>query len=243
MISEEDLVQECYHTPVFDPESSSNTEYEDDFALDSGAGRHMTKQKEYLSKFRKLHTPLRLRVPDDRILLATHVGQMKIKVVSRHNIEREMILEEVYYVPNFHINLLSEDRLTCEDKFQILFTSQYADVINVESGEVWFSAAKQNSIKWVPMIIKGTGFENSLSCTDNPSPLSKNSSLCSHISPVLCESPSQSSAPAIVTQINALDARKFCEFVFGADSDAIVAATNVVQPPTKIDEIAISVAS
>ena len=72
----------------------------------------MTYRKAYLRKILKLNNPLRVHIPDGRILQATHIGQMKIKVVSRHNIERQMILEDVYYVPGFHVNLLPEARLT-----------------------------------------------------------------------------------------------------------------------------------
>ena len=83
-------------------------------------------------------------------LQATHIGDMWVEVKSRFDDEPHFIeLKQVLFVPKLTCDLLSEERITRSEKFAITFYHEYADVFDLESGEVLFSAERRNGMKYV----------------------------------------------------------------------------------------------
>ena len=58
---EEDWNEPCLNAFIIPPINNEEYVFEDEFVLDSGAGRHLTNEKKYLRKIRTLSSPLRVR--------------------------------------------------------------------------------------------------------------------------------------------------------------------------------------
>nr|XP_043615690.1 uncharacterized protein LOC122587575 [Erigeron canadensis] len=76
---------------------------EKDWVTDSGATDHMIPHLHLLESIRILHVPIKVKLPDGNIKLVTKVGQVKIN--------SSLTLTDVFYVPEFQINLLSVGQL------------------------------------------------------------------------------------------------------------------------------------
>ena len=92
--------------------------------LDSGCTDHIVKSDNYFEKFTILKNPVNVKLPDGKLLKATKIGNMKIKVKNYYS-EKQIVLSNVYYVEGIKQNLLSPSTV-----YNILlFTSQYIAII------------------------------------------------------------------------------------------------------------------
>lgn len=120
------------------------------FLLDTGAFQHMTSNKSYLNAVTKLETPKRLNSAiRDATLEATHTGEMLITVSNKFGETREVLLQEVLFVPELDEDLLSENAITRSGQFQIRFSRDYADIVDTYTDEITFSAERQGDAKFV----------------------------------------------------------------------------------------------
>lgn len=120
------------------------------FMVDSGAYRHMTSRKELLNKVRQLAVPQQLDCASKGApLAATHVGEMLVELENRYGETNIMLLMDVLYVPDLEQDLLSENVITKSGQYEITFTKNFADIIDVETDEIAFSAFRKGDAKYV----------------------------------------------------------------------------------------------
>lgn len=120
------------------------------FLLDTGAFKHMSSKLKLLNKVHKLPTPQRLNCASRNAPLeATHVGEMLLEVRNRFGELTTIFLEEVLYVPLLDVDLLSENKITESGKFEIRITQNFADIVEMKTGEITFSATREGDAKYV----------------------------------------------------------------------------------------------
>ena len=78
----------------------------DSWYLDSGASKHMSSRKEWFNNYREFDEPVRVRLGDDSVVFGLGKGTIYIHAHTLKNVKR-CHLEEVLYVPNLKMNLLS----------------------------------------------------------------------------------------------------------------------------------------
>ncbi len=122
------------------------------FLLDSGAYNHLVTSSEYLANEQPVVNVNIQCAHEQQKMQATGRGDMSIAVVNRFSNVSEIRLRNVFVVPGLHENLLSEDRIT-EQGYNILFTRNYADIIEPESQAVIFSGKRVGRAKFVKFII------------------------------------------------------------------------------------------
>ena len=74
--------------------------------IDSGCTDHIVKSDNYFEKFTILKNAVNVKLPDGKLLKATKIGNMKIKVKNYYS-EKQIVLSNLYYVEGIKQNLLS----------------------------------------------------------------------------------------------------------------------------------------
>src|SRR5258706_13249176 len=80
------------------------------FYIDSGASAHLVPTKCGLRNYVKFDSPVEIAAANNRKILAYGSGTVRM-AVSVGGVEREADLEDVYYVPDVHVRLLSMGKL------------------------------------------------------------------------------------------------------------------------------------
>lgn len=134
-------------TAQFEDEHAPSTAV---FMLDSGASNHMCANLREMNNVVALPEPVQITTASTNApLVATHAGEMLIEVANRYNEGMEIILRDVFYVPNLPVNLLSENRITQSGRFAIHFLQDYADIVDTDTKEIAFTAVREGHAKFV----------------------------------------------------------------------------------------------
>ncbi len=75
--------------------------------VDSGASRHMTREKELLTDYREFEKPEKVGLGDGRTVEAMGVGNVHVRMVFKVSEPKRAVLHQVLYVPKLACNLLS----------------------------------------------------------------------------------------------------------------------------------------
>lgn len=120
------------------------------FLLDTGAFKHMSSKINMMNRVSKLPEPQQLQCASRNAPLeATHAGEMLLEVRNRFGETSLIFLEEVLFVPLLDVDLLSENKITESGRYEIRITQNFADIIEVQSGEITFSAKCEGDAKYV----------------------------------------------------------------------------------------------
>jgi hypothetical protein len=108
--------------------------------VDSGASNHLCSRKDWFATFKSI-PPQDIHLADNRVIVATGVGsvQVKLKVNAR---EEDGVFQEVLYVPGLRGNLLSVDKISAQN-FQVNFNSRGC-VIRNQSGRTVAVATRES---------------------------------------------------------------------------------------------------
>ena len=131
---------------------SSNVEEE--MAMDSGAQKHMINKLEYLQNAIELKVPIPVSCAGNQVLSATHIGKIKATVKNKFGKPSPIELINVLYVPGLRFNLMSEDRITQYDEYNLIFSAKFVDVIDMSTNDIVFSGFTRNNMKWIPIQIR-----------------------------------------------------------------------------------------
>ena len=83
----------------------------DEWWIDSGASQHMTFDKNVIRKYVTFKDPLKVKLADNRILLASGKGDLHASVYDGSE-KVELLLSDVLYVPKIQNKLLSLPAMT-----------------------------------------------------------------------------------------------------------------------------------
>lgn len=119
--------------------------------LDSGDTDHICTSDKYLINKVELETPVNVRVGDGRPLKSTKKGSIKTYFYAGDQYS-EILINNVYYVPDMRRNLLSVGRITDEGK-KLTYEGNYAEIYN-KQGRLLAKAQKINRLYYV------TSFQN-----------------------------------------------------------------------------------
>ena len=112
-----------------------------------------------LSYFENVTAPsnlVKIRCADNLTLFGTHSGCVRLNVKSRNDDTSTIVLNNALYVPGLTCALLSEDCIACNDAYNITFSANFVDIIDVKTGQIVFSGCKHDRMKWVPVQIVKT---------------------------------------------------------------------------------------
>ena len=98
-----DVVQEVHEVEDFKPNRRESTEK---WLTDSGASLHLTNDATYM-KNRK-NVVVKVCVSNGDTVVAKIRGDIELKIPKG----RTMVLQDVFYVPNLHCNLILTNRIT-----------------------------------------------------------------------------------------------------------------------------------
>lgn len=106
-----------------------NTERQNvlNWLLDSGCTDHIVRSDRYFENFVMLRDPVDVKLPDNKSLKATKVGNVKIEIRNKYN-KKQIDLKNVYYVEGIKQNLLSFSRIT--EKAKIIARYDKAKIYN-----------------------------------------------------------------------------------------------------------------
>lgn len=118
--------------------------------LDGGADRHMVNELHRLHTVVVLKKPIIIDCANQTVpsLLATHSGDLKLEIKSRHGTFTEIVLKDVLYVPNLARHLISAELIVESERYRIDYRSQWADIIESETNEVVCTAFTDNRAKY-----------------------------------------------------------------------------------------------
>ncbi|KAK9726907.1 hypothetical protein RND81_05G244800 [Saponaria officinalis] len=120
--SEEEL--ECNFAGM----TNYNSQTHDNWIIDSGATNHMSSKLGVMNNVKKLQTKLRISLPDERYVLVTHKGEV--------DLNEDLQLKDVLYVPSFKQNLMSVQKLIKENHCYVTFFYSYCYVQGCTKGKV-----------------------------------------------------------------------------------------------------------
>ena len=92
-----------------------------DFVVDSGATLHCINDFNLFDSIDRSHPPVRLRVANGKTLVAHAVGTVKMKLQREDGTNKEILLHNVVYHPQFSHNLLSVRRLWRDSRIKTHF--------------------------------------------------------------------------------------------------------------------------
>ncbi|KAK9673127.1 hypothetical protein RND81_12G148200 [Saponaria officinalis] len=105
-----------------------NSQTHDNWIIDSGATNHMSSKLDVINNVKELQTKLRISLPDGRYVLVTHKGEV--------DLNRDLQLTDVLYVPSFKHNLMSVQKLIKENQCYVTFFDTHFYVQGCTKGEI-----------------------------------------------------------------------------------------------------------
>ncbi|KAK9749069.1 hypothetical protein RND81_02G100300 [Saponaria officinalis] len=122
--SEEEL--ECNFAGMTNKTLQTNMSRE--WIVDSSATNHMTSQFDMLKNVKKLNRELKINLLDGRYVKVTHKGKVLI--------DRDLVLVDVLYVPEFKQNLLSVQKLARDNICYVTFFDTHCFVQGCTDGRI-----------------------------------------------------------------------------------------------------------
>lgn len=113
--------------------------------IDSGASKHMTMRREWLSNI-STSSITEVTVANDMKMDVASMGKLKMKCDNVN-----VTLNEVLYVPNLTTNLLSVSEITSKG-FKVIFYATGCNIVD-ENGEVLITATKVNNVYKINRVV------------------------------------------------------------------------------------------
>ena len=110
--------------------------------VDSGCTVHITNDKEMLKNARKKIT--NIETANKTYMVATHVGDVVLRIKNKAGTIRNMTLKDVVYAPTATCNLMSVSRLL-ESNHRVVFDDDYCAVLNKDNGKKIVTRVKKHA--------------------------------------------------------------------------------------------------
>lgn len=129
--------------------SLNNVEIEDSWILDSGCTHHVCKRRDWFTNFRKMDSEVINTAADPSkqsgaTLRAKSIGDIFLKTFIA-NVEKGIVLRDVYYVPNIRMNLMSVSQIERKRK-ELLIKDGKVKIRNIKTKEVVCEAYRRNDL-------------------------------------------------------------------------------------------------
>jgi Reverse transcriptase (RNA-dependent DNA polymerase)/gag-polypeptide of LTR copia-type/GAG-pre-integrase domain/Integrase core domain len=125
--------------------AQSNTK---SFLLDSGASAHMCPNKNWLHNFHKI-APREIRLGDNSVVSADAAGELILALPYRTGGRLNLHIDNVLYVPDLGLNLLSCSRLAANGVSSIFHDKGCDLVDNNDNGDIIARALLINDLYWI----------------------------------------------------------------------------------------------
>lgn len=127
----------------------NNVEIEDSWILDSGCTHHVCKQRDWFTNFRKIDSEVINTAADPSkqngaTLRAKGMGDIFLKTYVA-NVEKGIVLRNVYYVPNIRKNLMSVSQIERKGK-ELLIKDGKVKIRNAKTKDIVYEAYRQNDL-------------------------------------------------------------------------------------------------
>lgn len=133
-------------TTIDDVDDSDNTE----MVLDSGTKFHMLNDINKFSSTVKIDVPYKVRgVHNAATLICDTVGTVYLKLRDDDGNKLVIRLDNVLYISNLTVNLLSVNRITANGIYGVGFERDEAVIYVIESAKIITRAVEHDGVKWV----------------------------------------------------------------------------------------------